>query len=153
MVPGSNLLSTALTIIASQSVVYYRADGRILNNVGQDVTSYLEPQLIYGSFQPVPRSLYEKYGLDFQKIYYTFYTTSNLVDVQRNVSNDYLVFGNLKYNCESNNDWFAMDGWKGVLCCQTTEPGFPDAPTIGFNEIPEINDNTNFNQGNYNDGQ
>lgn len=116
-VPGSNLLSIALTVINRQIVTYYRALPRTVNSVGQWVTTYDTPLDVRGSFQAVPRNLYAAYGLDFQKSYYTFYTLNDIIDLQRDVSNDQIVFNSQRFQCESNNDWFAVDKWKGVLCC------------------------------------
>ncbi len=116
MIPGMNLLDMAFTVISQQSVLYARSTGRTLNVNGHWVTTYATPITITGSFQPVPRSMYEKYGLDFQKVYYTFYTSNNVKDLQRNVSGDQITFNNQLFQCESNNDWFAQDGWLGVLC-------------------------------------
>lgn len=116
MIPGSNLLNAALTVIAKQTVTYYRSTGRALNNVGQDVTTYAAGVSAMGSFQPVPRKLYTAYGLDLQKSYFTFYVSSNVIDVERDVSGDQIAFNGRRFQCESNNDWYAIDGWKGVLC-------------------------------------
>lgn len=116
MIPGSNLLNRALRLIMRQTVVYYQFVSRAPDDVGQDVTTYASPVNITGSFQPVPRTLYDAYGLDLQKSYYTFYTSNNLLDIERDVSGDQLVFNNRRFQCESDNDWFAVDGWKGVLC-------------------------------------
>lgn len=116
MIPGSNLLNIALTVIAPQAVTYYQYVSRAVNDVGQDITVYAPPVVLRGSLQPVPRQLYEAYGLDLQKSYYTFYTLSNLLDVGRDVSGDQISFNNTRFQCESANDWFAIDGWKGVLC-------------------------------------
>jgi hypothetical protein len=114
---GSNLLKQALTVINPQFVTYYKATSRTINSVGQYVTTYDGGTIIRGSFQAVPRKLYEQYGLDLQKSYFTFYTLNDITDVQRDVSNDQLVYANKRYQCESDVDWFVQDGWKGVLCC------------------------------------
>ncbi len=116
MIPGQNLLNMALTVIAKQPIQYYQFAGRTLNSIGQDVTTYLDPFTIYGSFQPVPRNLYEAYGLDLQKEYYNLYVSQDVLDVLRDVSGDQIIFNNSRFQCESNNDWFALDGWKGILC-------------------------------------
>lgn len=116
MIPGSNLLNRALKLIAKQTVTYYKALDRELNDIGQDVTEYDDSISIVGSLQPVPRALYDQLGLDLQKSYYTFYTSNNVLDVARNISGDQFVFNNQRYQVESNNDWYAQDGWKGVLC-------------------------------------
>lgn len=116
-VPGMNLLNMALTVIQRQTITYYQYNGRSLNLVGQDVATYASPVDIAGSFQPVPRNLYMQYGLDFQKDYYTFYSSNNLLDITRDVSGDQIVFNNKRFQVESGNDWFQLDGWKGVLVC------------------------------------
>lgn len=116
MIPGQNILNMALTIIARQTITYYQYDSRSVNSVGQNVTLYKTPVEITGSWQPVPRHLYMVYGLDLQKEYFTFYTSNDLLDVQRDVSGDQVVFGGQRYQCESNNDWYKLDGWKAILC-------------------------------------
>lgn len=133
----------ALSIIARQTVTYYHMTARALNDVGQDVTTYASPVNMTGSFQPVPKRLYEVYGLDLQKSYYTFYTSNNLLDVQRDLSGDQIAFNNRRFQCESANDWFAIDGWKGVLCVDIgSSESF--AHLFGFN----VNSEYNFDNGN-----
>jgi E217 collar protein gp28 len=118
-IPGGNLLKVALGIIAKQTVSYYQFISRAASAKGQWVATYADPVNLVGSFQPVPRKLYEQYGLDFSKSYFTFYTSNNILSTQRDVSGDQLAFNGVRYQCESNNDWFPIDGWKGVLCVQT----------------------------------
>jgi hypothetical protein len=118
MIPGLNVLAMAFQAIAQQTVTYYKWVSAGENPIGQLVSLYEEPETITGSFQPVPRSLYQTQGLDFQKIYYTFYTTNNLLDVQRDTSGDVLVFEGHKFSCVSSNDWYTLDGWVGMLCVQ-----------------------------------
>lgn len=148
--PGSNLLRQALTVILRQNVAYLKANGRSLNNVGQFITTYDPQVVIFGSFQPVPRQLYEQYGLDLQKNYYTLYAPNAIIDIARDVSNDLIKYNGIVFQCESNNDWFAPDGWKGVLCCQLNVPNVVSR-IFGFNAN---NPYVNFNHGNlYYDGQ
>lgn len=122
-VPGSNLLKQALTVIQPQTIVYYKANGRAVNTVGQYQTSYDTGVSVLGSFQPIPRQLYQQYGLDLQKDYYTFYTLNDIIDIARDVSNDQIAFNGNRYQCESNTEWFQMDGWKGVVCCYISPDG------------------------------
>lgn len=100
MIPGANILNMALTIIAKQTVIYYKYLSRSVNAVGQNVTLYDLPMNVVGSWQPVPRNLYMVYGLDLQKEYFTFYTSNDLLDIQRDVSGDQLVFGGQRYQVE-----------------------------------------------------
>lgn len=115
MIPGQNLLNMALTLIAKQAVTYYQYVSRTPNLVGQYVTTYATGVDMYGSFQAVPKRLYEQYGLDLQKSYSTFYTSNPILDITRDVSGDQMVYAGRRYQVESNNDWYAQDGWKGVL--------------------------------------
>ena len=115
-IPGINLLNMALTIIAKQNLAYYHFVSRGLNAVGQDITVYASPINLVGSWQPVPRNLYEVYGLDLQKDYFTFYSSNNILDIQRDISGDQVVFMGKRYQVESSNDWYQLDGWKGMLC-------------------------------------
>lgn len=121
MIPGSNILSQALQIIASQQVIYKKNNGRTVNQIGQYVSSYDGDQLITGSFQPVPRSLYHQYGLDFNKDYFTFYTDTNVKDILRDSSGDMIQFNGEIFQVESANDWFAIDSWVGVLCVRINQ--------------------------------
>lgn len=146
MIPGSNLLNMAFSVIAKQTIIYYKYVGRTLNDIGQDITEYDTGTILLGSFQPVPKQLYELYGLDLQKEYFTFYVSANLLDIERNVSGDQIAFKGQRYQCESNNDWFKIDGWKGILCVHIGYDG-GSSTIFGFNEIPPVNSNVNFDHG------
>jgi hypothetical protein len=148
MIPGSNILNMAFRIIAQTPVIYYHYLGRTQNDVGQDVSQYSDGKKMTGSFQPVPRQLYEKYGLDFNKNYWTFYTENNLIDVQRNVAGDQIGHSGQRYQCEANNDWYKIDGWKGALFIHIgIDTGEPNV--FGYNEKPSSNNNLNFGHSNY----
>lgn len=143
-IPGSNLLNMARRIISSQNVIYYQFLGRTLNTIGQDMSTYAAPRIVSGSWQPVPRNLYTQYGLDLQKDYFTFYASVNALDVGRDVSGDQLSFNNQRYQVESANDWYAVDGWVGIICCHIGVD-IQSTTLIGFGPN---NTFQNFNNGN-----
>jgi hypothetical protein len=148
MIPGQNLLNMAFRIIAQQSVIYYHYLGRTQNSVGQDIAQYSAGRVISGSFQPVPRVLYQNLGLDFQKDYWTFYVSYNVNDVGRSVAGDQIAFNGQRYQCESNNDWYYVDGWKGSLFVHIGIDS-ADSNVFGFNNKPITNTNQNFDSGNF----
>lgn len=115
MIPGSNLLEEALTVTAAQTVLYFQFDARVQNAVGQDVAVYKIPVEVSGSLQPVPKTLYQDYGLDLKRSYVVFYASKNILPVARNTSGDKIVYGGKTYVCESDTDWVLQDGWKGTL--------------------------------------
>lgn len=142
-IPGQNVLNMAMTMIARQGLTYYRALGRVLNNIGQYVTTFAEGEVVYGSWQPVPRAMMREYGLDLQKDYYTFYAPQNILDLARNITADQVAFNGQLFQVESENDWFALDGWKGILCVYIG-PDTAQSNIFGFGENYQ-----NFGNGNF----
>ena len=111
MIPGSNLLSQALSAVGQQAVNYYAFQQRITNSIGTDVPIYAPPVVIMGSLQAVPRSQYEMLGYDFNKHYMTFFCPQSMIDVERNTSGDVIEYANKTYQVQSITPWFNIDGW------------------------------------------
>lgn len=146
MIPGQNILNMALTLIARQTIVYYKFIERTLNEIGQDITVYADPLLIVGSFQPVAREVYDVYGLDLQKSYFVLFTSNDVLDINRDVSGDQIAFNNQRFQVESSTNWYNLDGWKELLCVRI-EPDFSSDTIFGYDSVPEINNNQNFSNG------
>jgi hypothetical protein len=116
MIPGSNLLKTALRVISSQTVSYQEFTGRTTNAAGLKVSAYADAVDIRGSFQPVDRSYYLQLGLDFTKSYAKWYDPNATTrDIQRDTSGDRITYAGMTYNALSNNEWKAPDGWTGTM--------------------------------------
>lgn len=149
-VPGSNLLSMALRVIGSQLFEYYPYASRALDNRGIYLSTYNAPLAINGSIQAVPRNIYEHMGLDFQKNYKMFFVSKDVLDIERDVSGDLMIYAGQCYQCLSITDWFAMDGWDAVLCILV--PNIPLAigiivPNLGNYTTGEtLQFTVNFNQ-------
>lgn len=122
MIPGSNLLNMALSVIAPATVQYYAYVSRETNGIGLIVTTYADPVNVVGSLQPVPRALYQQLGLDLRKNYYMFYSSQAIADVTRDRTSDQLGFMDKRFQVDSSNDWYAIDGWNGVLCIEIPTP-------------------------------
>jgi len=147
-VPSSNILSQALTAIRCEVIQYFAAASRTVNDVGEWLTTYNIPLTVYGSFQPVPKRLYEELGLDLAKSYYVFYSLQRIIDIKRDVSNDQLLYMGERFQCESNTGWYREDGWDAVLCCKLDVPILA-TNIFGFNTLPQENNYTNFGNGNF----
>lgn len=147
MIPGSNLLNLAMTVITPQALTYYKALNRSVNSLGLWVTNYAPGVAITGSFQPVPKQLYQAYGLDLQRSYFTLYVSSGVQDVARNVTPDIVIYKNDRYQIESNNDWYKVDGWRGALCVLLNAGS--TTPPFGFDVTPEESGNQNFENGGF----
>src|SRR6202034_1711709 len=139
MIPGSNLLDMAFNLIAQQILSYFKASGRTVNAVGQNVTNYDNPIFIEGSFQPVSKNLYQALGLDFQKSYFNLYVSKNIIDIRRDVTSDQVVFNGRLFQCLSNTEWIGIDGWAAVLCVEVGGVPPNNKPIFGFNAIPSVN--------------
>ena len=126
MIPGSNILNMALSVIAKTGFQYYKYSSRTANSVGQYESTYNPPQNLLGSVQAVPRNLYEQYGLEFQKRYVKFFVSKDVLDVSRDVSGDMIVYCGNNYQVLSITPWFSVDGWVEILAVQV-----PNPPMVG----------------------
>jgi hypothetical protein len=108
---GGNLLNLALKVIPKQTVLYSQFTGRTTNSIGLDVISFAAAVNVTGSFQPVPREKIENMGLDYNKSYCNFYTSTPLADLMRDTAGDRFVFGGRTYQVMSNIDWTNVDAW------------------------------------------
>jgi hypothetical protein len=117
-VPGGNIFNQAMSVLGRQCFQYFAFASRTTNDIGQDVATYAPAQVLTGSAQPVPRSLYQAYGLDLDRYYVTFYISKSVLDVARDVSGDQIGFSGKRFQCLSKTDWFPQDGWVAVLAVQ-----------------------------------
>lgn len=115
MIPGSNILNAALRIISSTPVQYYKYVSRAVNDLGLLEAMYDVPITIKGSLQPVEKSMYAQLGLDLSKKYMNLYVPNDILDVNRNVSGDQFVYNSERFQCESAEPWFSIDGWTAIL--------------------------------------
>lgn len=130
MIPGSNLLKTALTVIGSQTVNWLKYQSKATGPTGLSTATYAASQTIkLGSLQPVPRSRYEAFGLDWQKSYVTWFVPNvNALSIMRNPdqSGDVIEWpvnkdGSLiagtsrRYQLVGDTPWTNVDGWTYVL--------------------------------------
>lgn len=118
MMLGSNILNQALRLIGKQTIQYYAFNSRSTNDIGYDVSEYADPVDAKGSFQPIPRNLYQQMGLDFQRNYANVFLPQSMVDVERDVSGDKVGFNGKIYQCLSATPWAAIDGWTEMLVVQ-----------------------------------
>ena len=115
MIPGSNLLNMAASLISLQSGTWERFTGRTQNRVRQYINQYDPPVQISGSFQPVPRQVYSQLGLDFNEFYLMLYTSTEIYDTQRDTSGDIINFDSRRFRVVGRNEWSPVDGWNGVM--------------------------------------
>lgn len=110
----------ALRVIRPQTVMWSHAINRTVNSIGLFEVTYANPVAVIGSFQPVPRNLFEKLGLDFNKEYVSYFTSTRFQDVERDVGPDQFVFAGDTYECMNNTDWTNVDGWLQSLAVKIT---------------------------------
>lgn len=119
MTPGSDILADAFSCIDTNTVRYIAAGQRTKNRVGQFVSDLAaEPVEYEASVQAVDRKSYVELGLDMNRRYYTIFLSANVQDFAHGTTGDRIEFGTKKYDVESNNDWFDVDGWVSLLCVQ-----------------------------------
>lgn len=112
---GGNLLNLAMTVIPKQTVLYSKFTGKVTNSIGLDVNSFAAAANVTGSFQPVPRDKLQNMGLDYNKTYCRFYTSTAFADLERDGAGDRFIFGGRTYQVMSNVEWINVDGWNSSL--------------------------------------
>lgn len=117
-VPGSNLFRAASRLIRPTPVMYYPYVSRTQNAAFQWVATYGTPFELEASVQAVDRNSYVEYGLDFQKNYVRIYVSEDVIDIERDSSGDKFTWNGKAYQIESQNTWFAMDGWASTLAVE-----------------------------------
>lgn len=116
-----NLLNLALsTPLPKQTVQWYQFVSKTTNEIGLDVDTFAAPVGVIGSFQPVPRSKLQFMGLDYNKSYCQFYTSTAFADLMRDAAGDQFVFAGDRYQVMSNTEWFNVNGWNGSLAVKLT---------------------------------
>lgn len=123
MIPGGNLLRVAMGLIGPQVVQWMQFTGMTQNAAGFNVPAWADAVDVTGSFQAVPRSLYQVMGLDLSKNYGMFYATREFTTPERDRAGDRLIYGGRIYQVESSTSWYAQDGWDGVLCVEVPNVG------------------------------
>lgn len=114
-VPGSNLLADALTVIDPQLVRYARYAGQATDAAGRKAATYDDAIDVWGSVQPVSRSVMALQGLDLDKRYVTFYASQSFRQPGRDGAGDHFTFGGRVWQAMGGSDWYAVDGWEAAL--------------------------------------
>jgi hypothetical protein len=128
MIPGGNLLNAAFAMVAAQPFDYVKYTGRTINTIGLYESSYETPETLIGSIQAVPRNVYQEYGLDFQKIYFTIFVSKDVVDLARDVSGDQVQWLGRVLQIVSQTPWFNIDGWVSFLAVDVGPIPVPPPP-------------------------
>lgn len=115
IVPGSNLLNMALSIIGSDTILFSKFLGRELNAAGKYINVYAPQVPLEGSWQPMDQRAYQTYGLDLQKQYFMFYTSEVVESIARGSAPDLVERNGRKYETKGDTPWFSVDGWTAAM--------------------------------------
>lgn len=110
-----NVLQAALSLIPPVTVTWSQATGRTQNAIGQWVTAYAAPVELRVSFQPIEKAKYEALGLDLNKHYFVLYGSNPITAVERDTAGDLVDYNGRRYQAEDAIDWYAYNGWRGVV--------------------------------------
>lgn len=111
----SNLLKRAQKLIKFGSVQYYATTGRTLNSARQWIATFSAATPLSCSVQAVPRSVYQRDGLDFSKFYVNVWASKNMASLDRDTSGDRFIYNGDLYAFSDGQNWFVQDGWAQVL--------------------------------------
>lgn len=109
------MLRRANRLIKFQTVQYYAASTRSINQARQYAPGFAAPFALSASVQAVNRNSYAAMGLNFNSFYVQVYASLNMVDLQRDTSGDRFIYNGDLYQMENGQSWFAQDGWATCL--------------------------------------
>ena len=121
-VPGSNLLTSALSLICRTSFQYVKFQGITTNAIGLDERTYADPVTISGSVQDVDVSDFSELGLDFSKSHIQVWTETNVDSENRETSGDQILFNNRRFEVMGETDWHPVDGWNHFIAVEVPTP-------------------------------
>ena len=116
MIPGSNVLNMALSIIGRKTIIWRAFQGRSQNALGNWVVTYLPDVPLYGSWQSDPTDRVKELGFDTSKTYRRFWVSSPVDAIGRGSSPDLLIADGRRYEVVSTDDWMVQDGWVSLIC-------------------------------------
>jgi len=92
-----------------------------LNAAGDYESTFAAPAAIQGSFQAINKKLYQELGLNLAKNYATLYTSASVLPTTRDREGDRIIFAGKVWQCESDQNWQAMDGFTKMLCVEVPQ--------------------------------
>lgn len=117
-IPGVNLLGVASRVIRFETLGHRAFVSRCANSAGDFVSTFAVSVEIKGSMQPINRKLYQELGLNLSKNYATLYTSATITATSRDREGDLITFAGKTWQCESDQNWAAMDGFTKMLCVE-----------------------------------
>lgn len=113
----NNLLIEALGAIGSTlPVTLYRVQAVTLDSAGYETTVFAPGEVVsIASAQAVPRSLYERMGLQLSKKYVTLFIPQSVLGVERGAGGAQFEYGGERFAIESTTDWYGQAGWLEAL--------------------------------------
>lgn len=117
MIPSSNLLSTALRVIARSDFTVIPWQSRAPDARGVMVDVFGPPVTFNGHVQIINQNRYQMMGLDWQKSYIRIYSDDPaVVDVGRDRGSDKILWNGATYKVDSMTNWQVLDGWLRATC-------------------------------------
>ena len=121
MIPGSNLLLKVQQLIKPTTVMFYKFNKRVRGEAGMMVNKFDEPVEIIANVQAVPRNLYARMGLDYNKRYIKIWASEDLQDLARDRAPDEIEWNNKRYVLLNEEDWTAIDNWNAALAIEVSD--------------------------------
>ena len=75
-----------------------------------------------GSIQPLPRNLYQMYGLQFDRFYVTVYMPECATDVSRDTAGDQIEYQGNRFQAVQKVNWYTPNFWIAMLFVQVLPP-------------------------------
>ena len=119
-VPGLNILDVASSIIQKYPFNYYKFKDKKRNEIGIFVNEFEPPMRAFGMIQALDQKMMKQRGLDMEGRSIEIYTDYPLESVGRDRPSDQIGWENKRWDIIASDNWPEIDGWKSVVCIETT---------------------------------
>ena len=113
-----NIFSMVSGLIGTQEFTWLRFSTRTTNEIGLDVTNTYPPLKVRGVVQPLQNDLREQYGIEFNVRSIIVYMPYNVLDIERDISGDRIIYRDLTYQVRNVTDWYHQNGWVSFIAVE-----------------------------------
>lgn len=109
-----NLLKLAMGVIPPRTILYLEFDSMTVNEAGEFVPSYKDPEEVKAIIQSETEAVYPEHGISKQKLHKTIYVNKQIKATNNQRASDLFYFDNEYWRVTSVTDWSQYNGWS--LC-------------------------------------
>ena len=123
---ATNLLNLAMSVIPPQIIQYIKFKSSTVNDYGELVCVYENPENVKAVIIEDSMSVYEQFGLSLQKDNRTIYVNKLIKATHNQKASDRFFFDGSYWNVIATTDWHGYNGWSSCVVSRVVEEEVPN---------------------------